>query len=168
MYRILKCQYDRDSLIELFNTSDKYEIKSLNRVTASIIEHPAVDRLFKLFDFIDYNTHNVELGEVRTYVPPYISPGNNGLIIFPLQGILKLNFYSYPATRKTLSPFRWKTVNELESIEKTLICSVNVDQPLVFNGLIPHSYGPVDKSALLLFLKIPLTISWDNIVSRNL
>lgn len=163
MYKFLDCHYDKSSLSELFSTSNKARIKSMYQVNDEIYNHPSIVALFEQCPFISHNRFNVELGIIDRYVPPYISPGNNGLVLFPISGTLKLNFYSYPGTRETLGPFIPKTTKLLNEIESTLIEAVLIDRPTVFNGLVTHSYGPVGDPALLAVLKIPLDMDWNNI-----
>ncbi len=163
MYKFLNCQYDKESLSNLFSSASKARIKSMYQVTDEIYNHPSIVALFEQCPFISHNHFNVELGIIDRYVPPYISPGNNGLVLFPISGTLKLNFYSYPGTRETLGPFIPKTTKLLNEIESTLIETVLIDKPVAFNGLIPHSYGPVGVQVLVAVLKIPLDVDWNNV-----
>lgn len=160
MYKFVDCHYDRESLIELFSVANKSRIKSLYQVTDDLIGKDCVDSVFEQFPNIAHARHNVELGRLSTYVKPYISPGNNGLVIIPLEGSLTMNFYSYPGTRETLHPSRRMRLSELNDIKSTLLETVIVDRPIIFNGLVPHDYQPTDDSILMLILKIPLDTDW--------
>jgi hypothetical protein len=163
MYKFVDCHYDRESLIELFSVSNKARIKSLYQVTDDLIGKDCIDSVFAQFPNIAHNRYNVELGRLSTYVKPYISPGNNGLVIIPLEGSLTMNFYSYPGTRETLHPSRKMSVSELNDIKSILLESVIVDRPFIFNGLVPHDYQPTGAPVLTLILKIPLNINWESI-----
>ncbi len=160
MYKFVDCHYDRESLIELFSVANKSRIKSLYQVTDDLMGKDCVDSVFAQFPNIAHAHHNVELGRLSTYVKPYISPGNNGLVIIPLEGSLTMNFYSYSGTRETLHPSRRMRLSELNDIKSTLLETVIVDRPIIFNGLVPHDYQPTDDSILMLILKIPLDTDW--------
>jgi hypothetical protein len=83
--------------------------------------------------------------------------------VIPLEGELLINFYNYPGTRGTLNPRRIMSSGELKDIKSTLIDSVIVDRPFIFNGLVPHDYCPKDKMITMVILKIPLNIDFNSI-----
>ena len=160
MYKFLNIHYDRVGLLKLFSELPKASIKSMYQVKDDITDLPTVVELFHKIPVIPHNKFNFELGSINKYVPPYVSPGNNGLVIFPLEGNLTVNFYSYPATRETLSPFIPRSKDKIAEIEHTLISSVLVDRPFAFDGLVPHSYGSSRNHAVIAVLKIPSTVTW--------
>jgi hypothetical protein len=166
MYKFFDYQYDIEGLARLFSESRKIKIKSLFQVKDDITFEPSVVRLFELFPKIPRNRFNFELGANKQYVRPYISPGNNGLVIFPIDGHLTINFYSFSATRETLSPYKKLTDAEYKIIEDTLIDTVVIDRPMAFNGLIPHSYGSADRAVIIAILKIPLEVSWQDFIGQ--
>ena len=165
MYKILDCPYDRQELLKLFSESNKAHVNLLYKVTDDIINHPAVVKLFKLYPEIHHNIHNFELGAFQIQSRPYVSPGNNGIIVFPLGGACVFNFYSYGSgDREKMSPLREQVRGETTAIRNTLTESVTVENDVVaLNGLMTHDYNPVGDGLICAILKIPLNVTWDSL-----
>lgn len=164
MYKFFDVYYNRHNLTELFIERQQSAADHKTKVTENIIEEPSIVDVFEHFNMIPYNKFNFELVEISSYVPPYISPRNNGLIIFPLLGELQINFYSYQGTRESLSPYRKIIKEEVDEIESTLIETVEINKPMAFNGMVAHSYGST-KAVVIAVLKIPLGIQWHEFCS---
>ena len=106
-------------------------------------------------------TNNCMLGEITERIGLHCNPGNNGLVILPLEGSIDLNFYSMePPIRNGLTSFL--PGDTTDEVEKTLNYAVRgIDTPFAFNGRWIHDYWPSNGSAIFYALKIPLTCGWD-------
>lgn len=167
MYKIIDCDYNKSELLKLFILSNKANVKSLYEVVDDIKDNEYVVDLFRQFKIIPHNKFNIALGEFQRQVLPYISPGNNGLIIFPLSGSIEFNFYSYGEDfkREQLSPYRVNDPEEISTIRKTLKETLIIEQkPVAINGLITHDYRPLVGPAVAMILKIPLSVDWQDIL----
>lgn len=167
MYKILDVDYDRECLLEIFYKSKK----NLNGIMYEVIDHIdtefSVVKLFEEFNFIKFTQKNLFLGEIIKESPPYINPGNNGQIMFPLLGELEVTFYSYPGEmvegRPVLLPNR-KNQELTNKILSTKTETILVNKPTVINGLVTHSYKPSSNRAVIAALKLPLDYSWNEII----
>jgi len=164
MYEFLDVDYDSDILLDLFHKSNKNLKGIMYEVTDPIDFEFSIIKLFELFNFIKFNRKNIFLGEIVKESPPYINPGNNGQIIFPLFGELELSFYSYSGElingRPTLPP-NWKNKELVDTVLSTKTDTVVINKPIIINGLIAHSYKPLNGRSIIAALKLPLDYSWD-------
>ncbi len=87
--------YDRERLLKIFNDSKKAIIKGVYSVTENFSDDKSLDCLFMLLNKILRCEDNIGLSLIDSNIRPYISPGNNGLIIFPVRGCLEMSFYGY-------------------------------------------------------------------------
>jgi hypothetical protein len=166
LYKKFDFDYDANELLKLFDDSAKVISNLWLQVTDDITSDWNVLPFFSKFDFIRSHTGNMALASVlASTTHPYVNPGNNGLIFFPLTGSLECSFYSYQPPlvdgRPHLPPR-----NSLGDIIRPLKSNVVIiDKPTAINGLIPHSYelnGPFK----CFVLKIPLNINWNLLVEH--
>lgn len=87
----------------------------------------------------DLTTSDFGLAAMIDSTKFHVNPKNNGLIIFPLTGILKFNFE-----------------------DKVQII---IDTPTIVNGKIIHKYFPINGISMFYAIKIPSDISWSEICS---
>lgn len=104
--------------------------------------------------------NNCMLGEITERIGLHCNPGNNGLVILPLEGSIDLNFYSMePPIKNGLTSFL--PGDTTYEVEKTLNYIVRgIDTPFAFNGRWIHDYWPAGHSAIFYALKIPLGYEW--------
>jgi hypothetical protein len=175
MYKKLNITYDKDYFLYLFRDSKLN--KSNQTFTQSLADLPndeKVKDLLKWFPFVPNDAPSISLMQLRKEQLPYINENNNGAIIFPMAGNLHYSFYSYTAPvvngRPSLSPNVQRTESEISEIKSTLIETVTIDQPIIFNGKLPHSYNHTGYvNPIYLLFKIPEYITWeDAVTSLNL
>ena len=166
MYKVINCQYDKESLISLFNKSNKAMNKIMWEATDFDQSDPTVLNLYEKFNFVPYTPKNMTIGVITKNVNPYINPSNNGLIIFPLQNVLEVSFYSHPGVlvdgRPTLVP-EWRNQSQLDEIKSTHVETIQITQPTIINGLVAHSYQIANDNVLICVLKIPMSVSWEEV-----
>lgn len=175
MYKKLNINYDRDYFLHLFRVS-KIDISHqvFTNSTADLPNDAKVKELLNWFPFVPNDVPSISLVQLRKEQTPYINDRNNGSIIFPIIGTLEYSFYGYTAPvvngRPTLPPTNQRTESQLAEITSTLIETVTVDQPMIFNGQIPHSYKHTGYVIpVYLAFKIPEYITWeDAVTSLNL
>jgi len=171
MYKKLNINYDKDYFLYLFRTS-KIDISHqvFTQSKADLPTDEKVKDLLKWFPFIPKDASSISLVQLRKQQLPYINDNNNGSIIFPMVGTLEYSFYSYTAPvvngRPTLSPNNSLPESQLAEITSTLIETVTVDRPMIFNGQIPHSYKHTGYvNPIYLAFKIPEYITWEDAVT---
>jgi hypothetical protein len=143
--------YDQNVLIELFDKLPRVKQDSIKLSGVEIYEKisldvtlqeiPIIKSLFNLFEFSPANRHNVDLISLTRSLGAYVNTRNNGVIILPVSGTIKIEFYN--------------------SEEK--IYSGELDGPIACNGKVLHSIIPVTVSPLLLVFKIPLDVEWHDV-----
>lgn len=173
MYKQFNFTYDAAALkaVDLkYDSSPRLVKGPYHQLDVAILKEPTVVEIMKKFEFIgNYLIHNIGLTRIIASTTPYISPGNNGLIILPVENPLTVNFYSYRAPlkngRPTLDPVEVKQNPTLTSeIVATQTSSILVDRPTAINGLKPHSVHVDPANPSLVFLiKIPKEMSWDTV-----
>lgn len=165
MYQFFDFVFDRPHLLEIFNCSEKdVSSTSFTKSKIDLLKIEEINNLFDHFSFIPRDIRSVDLVKIEKSVGPYINPYNNGLILFPLTGSLKINFYQYVPyynnERPTLNPNVKKSKKLLQKIEDSFVEEIKIDKPVAFNGLIPHTYAPIGEF-ISLILKIPLNYDWE-------
>jgi hypothetical protein len=117
------------------------------------------------FDFIKSHKASLALASVLSPSNPYVNPGNNGLIFFPLKGSMECSFYSFQPPivdgRPHLPPGN-SLKNEIKPLKTDVI---TLDRPTAINGLIPHSYELTGPFTFFV-LKIPSDVKWDDVVDH--
>jgi hypothetical protein len=166
LYKHFEFDYEVDELLKLFDDSKKVISNLWLQVTDDITTDWNVLPFFGKFDFIRSHPGNMALASVLSSTTnPYVNPGNNGLIFFPLKGSLECSFYSYQPPlvdgRPHLPPR-----NSLREVIKPLKSNViTIDKPTAINGLIPHSYELTGQFKFFV-LKIPLDVEWNVLVDH--
>ena len=169
MYKQISFEYDKNILLEIFENNPKEVLNShFIKTSYQINKDKILEPFYRKFDFIPLDRDSVELFELTSTVNPHVNPRNNGLIFFPLQGLIEYKFYNYvPDTvngRPKLDPGTVLNNTELYSIiDRTLIENKIILKPTIINGLITHSYRPLVSPSKALVFKIPSRISWDKL-----
>lgn len=168
-----KENYNKEFFATVYENSCTEEVGSYRQIVedSNIIFHEEINSLFDRCG-IDLNAKNCSLARVTRQVLPHTNPGNNGLVIFPIDGMLEMSFYSYnpPIVNgmTMLSPYPKDRVH-LSSIEATKLLkskfeTFTIDNPIAVNGRRIFSYRPVKGTQPLIFLlKIPFNMSWDSV-----
>jgi len=74
------------------------------------------------------------LAELVTETGMHVNPRNNGLIMFPVKGLMGFTFDDGT--------------------------TVKITQPTITNGLVLHTYYPIESPAIFFAIKIPTNISY--------
>ena len=170
MYRVVEFDYDKESLLALFNNSPKGNFhKHFLEVALPNISHRIeLSNFFSVFHYITQTDRNIALQEITSEVLPYVSPGNNGLIIFPISGALEVSFYDYtPLVNEDSRPqlLPKDAADILDKITATRCKTIIIDKPTAINGLIVHSYKPLSTPTIVFCLKIQPSLSWDELLT---
>ena len=165
MYKEFNFDYDPSVFLKIFNENAKDESASpFAKTLFPIHQDPYLELFYQQFNFIPTDRRSLEIMEVKKRVGPYVSPGNNGTIIFPLSGALEYNFYSYvPTTVENGRPILKPGTADLRTVEPTLTETIKVTRPIAINGLKTHMYRPVESPTIIFVLKIPLNVSWEQV-----
>jgi hypothetical protein len=169
MHKHFSFNYNPDVFLNLFennevDSSNQGFIKTLYKLN----ESSDLLAFYKRFEFITLDRNSVELLEVVQTVNPHVNPRNNGLLVFPIKGVLEFSFYDYTDIEENLYPGVISPNSMLNNkIESTLSYKISADSPVAINGRITHSYKPLTDTALILVLKIPKRVNWETVV-RNL
>lgn len=165
MYQFFNFDFDKDFFLDLYHKNEKdSSCGAFTKSKVNLMNTDGINLFFDSFKFIPFDKRSIELTKIKKIVGPYINPNNNGLILFPLSGSLKIEFYQYVPyydnERPTLNPNVKKSKKLLQKIKDSFIDEIEIDKPVAFNGLIPHTYTP-DNEFISLILKIPLTYKWE-------
>lgn len=119
-------------MFEIFQTSSK--VKKLAYLLA---ENLPTENLPYL-NIFNRTLSNDEygLGELLIETGLHTNPRNNGLIVFPVSGLIRFDFID---------------------------CKVDVNSPTIINGRSIHNYLPLDKPSIFFAIKIPLSIHWEQV-----
>lgn len=170
MYKVVEFEYNKETLLALFNDSPKgnYHKHFVEVSLPNIAHHIELSNFFSVFDYITQTDRNVALQEITSEVAPYISPGNNGLIIFPILGALEVSFYNYiPTTDHTGRPqlLPKESTDIISEITATRCKTIVIDKPTAINGLVVHSYKPLSTPTIVFCLKIQPSLSWNELLT---
>ena len=168
-----KESYDKDFFAAVYENNPVEEFGSFRSVTedSNLIFLEEVNSLFDKF-CIDLTARNCALTRVTRQVVPHTNPGNNGLILFPIDGQLEISFFSYDPPivngMTMLSPHPKDRVqlsnDETRKLIKSRFETFVVEDPIAINGRRIFSYRPVNGTQPLVFLlKIPFNMSWESI-----
>lgn len=171
MHRSFNLKYSK----ELFKTlweENKHDVKvqgPLNKVKQDLTEIPSIVEMFKLLGISPILKDNADLVNIVGPIGHHTNPRNNGIIVFPIEGILELSFYSYiPTTvingRPTLQADRYEQ-SFINKIEETHEYTMYLRQPTAINGTKVHNYRPIGKNMLFFALKIPFGMTWENLMT---
>ena len=160
MYKQINFEYDKNILLEIFENNPKEVVNShFTKTKYQINEDNVLEPFYRKFDFIPLDRDSVELFELTSAVNPHVNPRNNGLIFFPVQGLIEYTFYNYVPElvngRPKLDPGTVLDGTELHSkINSTLVDKKIVLKPMIINGLITHSYRPLVRPSTVLVFKL--------------
>lgn len=164
--------YDANSILEVFNNAEKYTtprspMQLMAKLGKAVYDDPLFAPFFDTFPFVPKNDLSIDLLQLTANQKPHINPGNNGLLIFPLDVGFILNTYSYQTPtvddtgRPVMDPTTITPADYVE-IETTLIESVLITTPVAIDGLTTFSIH-LDEgtpSSTFLVLKIDKNTSW--------
>jgi hypothetical protein len=165
--------YSKQDLLNLFNSStkvpsDSYSERSIANLGDQPYELEEIAPFFESFSFMLKDDKACELSKFLTKGAPHINAGNNGLLIFPVNGSLTLNTYSYvtPSKDSTGRPVMNAEMDsaEIALIEQTKTDSVVISSPTAVNGLSTFSLEPTAPDTIVFMLKINRQQSWESVV----
>jgi len=165
--------YSKQDLLTLFNNSTKTTSENSVRSTANLgaqsFDLEELAPFFETFSFIEKHDNSCELSSFLKNGEPRINPENNGLLIFPVNGSLTLNTYSYVTPSKDSTGRPVMNVDSMDSaeialIEQTKTDSVVIDAPIAVDGLTTYSLHPTAPNTIVFMLKIKRDQSWESIV----
>jgi len=77
------------------------------------------------------------LAELVVETGLHTNPGNNGLIVFPVSGLIQFDF---------------------------LECKIDITEPTIINGKTIHNYLPLVTPSIFFAIKIPMDVSWEQVI----
>lgn len=166
--------YNKQALLDIFDNLEKNLSPTGKRLRAvlpaGISNYEILQPFFEQFPFVQKHDDSLDFSETISNTLPQVLAGATGIIVFPLNGIISLKTYQFKFSdpRSTWS-YAIKTTDVLTTtmindIESTLIETVLIDGPIAVNGQSTHSYQ-IDGTSKILALKIPLSVSWDDVVT---
>jgi hypothetical protein len=179
-YKELDIPYNKDKLYSIFLEN----LKSCPITNSAFVDvgdvvdltsFVEVMELFDKFPWIPCIRGYAGLATLNRRTHIHTNPGNNGYIIFPLHGNIKLNVYQYHAPvvngRPTLSPILTERVQWTDADEKAAYAShvdtLVITKPTVVNGLRIHALEPNDLQTTVFFaLKLPLSLEWQRVLNN--
>ena len=135
-YKTFDYAYSKDSLLFLYNKlkSDGktqvdrcFEVADLTDVPHNMF--PRMDIFDRTLDLKEYG-----LAELLSETGYHENPNNNGLIVFPVEGVIGFTFEDGT--------------------------TVEITEPTITNGRIKHTYFPKTTPAVFFAIKIPLDVTW--------
>jgi hypothetical protein len=137
-YKIFEYDYDKDSLLSLYS-SLKNEGKSkielcFNAADLTNVPHESLPYMNVYERTLAIGEYG--LAELLSDTGYHVNPGNNGLIIFPVSGVINFTFEDGT--------------------------SIDITQPTYTNGKVSHTYSPKDGSAVFFAIKIPSDVAWED------
>ena len=133
-YKTFDYTYDAASLLSLYNTlkaEGKYQsTECFNTVYLTDVPHDIFPKMNIFGRLLDSNEYG--LAEITADTGYHVNPGNNGLIIFPIEGVINFTFENDD--------------------------SIDITQPTITNGKVSHTYSPKSDSAIFFAIKIPFDI----------
>jgi len=132
-YKRFSFNYDKEVLFNIFKSS---ELTS-KQVYLHANNLP-LDQL-PCMDVFNRQLHELEYGMAKIVSDTgfHISPRNNGLILFPVNGVVRFTF--------------------LED-------NIDADTPIIINGKQQHTYGPTCDNTVFFAIKIPSNVMWDDVI----
>jgi hypothetical protein len=139
-YKQFDFSYDKEELLKLFNTVNKVQQGPfLHADTSVLLENDLVKQTISNLNLISNITPDqYGLSSLSQGTCYHTNPGNNGLVILPVDGVVCFDF--------------------------KLGGTVKVTCPTITNGKQLHKYYPENGTATFFALKIPASISWDNVL----
>ena len=168
-YKKFEYNYDKKRLLDFYN----FRVMNGYGIPVGPLIHVDHQNLINYctpgFDLVidQPNPTNFGIAKIRNKTGLHCTPRNNGLIIFPLEGTVVYDFYSYVPNpgRPKLLPYNL-TETQTQEIMKTFVESVRIDQPTAINGLVVHNYYPLETSAVFYAVKIPVKMTWEDVLKR--
>jgi len=132
-YKTFEFNYDRHKLLELFHASTKVRklaYAMAEDLPANIL--PCINILGRELSKDEYG-----LAELLVETGLHTNPKNNGLIVFPVSGVIQFDF---------------------------LECKIDVTEPVMINGRTVHNYLPLVSPSIFFAIKIPSDITWEQVI----
>jgi hypothetical protein len=133
-YKFFDFDYNKRDLLEIFQNSLK-----VKKLTYSLAENLPVDKLpfINVFDR-SLSSDEYGLAELLTETGLHTNPKNNGLLVFPVNGLIQFDF---------------------------LKCKIDITTPTAINGRQLHNYKPLESSSIFFAIKIPYNVSWEQVIN---
>jgi hypothetical protein len=131
-YITFSSEYDKDGLLSLYNSlksQNKCEIKLCFEVADLTDIDQSLFPMMHIFDRV-LSIQEYGLAELLTETGMHENPGNNGLIMFPLSGLIGFTFEDGT--------------------------TIEIAQPTATNGRVLHTYYPIVSPAIFFAIKIPM------------
>jgi hypothetical protein len=167
--------YTEQTFLDFYNNLEKTPVgKRLKAVLPEgVSNYEVFQPFFEQFPFITKNDASLEISETLIIGEnlPRILPSATGMLIFPLNGQLTLKTYEFKFADLTSTwAYAIKTTDVLTTtmvadIASTLMETVLIDGPIAINGQHTHSIHPDSAGTILLVLQIPISVSWDDVVT---
>jgi hypothetical protein len=132
-YTTFQFDYDKDKLMSLFQT-----LSTQTQAMYNIADLTNVDKTnFPMMNIFnrDLSINEYGLAELTSETGMHENPKNNGLIMFPVNGLISFTFEDQT--------------------------SVDITQPTILNGKVFHTYLPKETPAVFFAIKIPSNISYE-------
>jgi len=132
-YKKFNFEYNKKHLLNIFNcsilTPKQVYLHATNIPTDML---PCINIFGR-----DLTINEYGLSKIVRDTGFHINPGNNGLILFPVNGIVRFRF-----------------VDEV----------VDADSPIIINGRQNHSYEPTNNDTIFFAIKIPSSIKFEEVI----
>lgn len=165
--------YTEQTLLDLYNNLEKTQVGNRLKVElpAGVSNYEVFQPFFEQFPFIPKNDASLKISEILGESLPRILPSSTGMLVFPLNGPLTLKTYEFKFAEPTSKwAYAIKTTDVLTTtmvadIASTLMETVLIDGPIAINGQHTHSIHPNSTGTIILVLQIPISVSWDDVVT---
>lgn len=131
-YKTFDYPYSKENLLALYQRCNKQDVSCYSLADLADVPQnmfPRMDIFERKLDIKEY-----VLGSLIGETGFQTNPGNNGLIIFPVDGVLEFTFED-------------GTV-------------VEITEPTITNGKVSHNIKPKNDSAVFFAIKIPEDMTW--------
>jgi hypothetical protein len=164
-------EYDKQSLLELFNSSEKISVGTRLRAVlpSGASNYEIFQPFFAQFPFVPKHDLSLALVESTANSIPRSLESATGHIILPISGNSSLKIYEFKFSDPTST---WAyaikstdvlTTTMLNDIESTLKETVEIDSPIAVHGQTVTSGQTTGSISLV--LNIPLSVQWDDVVT---
>lgn len=153
--------YDKQGLLDLYiNSTKKVVSSSVTIADLPNLNDPLFSPIFTNFPFVANDIEAVQLVELSKSTIPHIHENNNAVILCPLSNELAtVKFYGIVTLPPTdIADKEIKTIYESESL--TLSSPIAVNTSEIFSTA-------VSSPVTMLMIKVPLTISWADLVEET-
>ena len=130
-YKKFEFSYNKNFLLELFNSLEKEDANwYINCKNIPVESLPLITMFNRNLTVNEYG-----LSKLVKNMKLHINPNNNGLIIFPICGLIEVF---------------WEDSS-----------CIFIDQPTIINGKVLYGFNIIESPALFFAIKIPSSVTWD-------